>query len=205
MMLKLTMIRHGKTEGNSLGRYIGVTDEPLLEEERRELQGLAFDYAEAVYSSPMKRCLETAAILFPDLEPVVIPELAECDFGRFEGKTYQELYEDPAYREWVESGEIEAFPGGERRADFQERCIRGFEKIIADAVRRRKNSIALIVHGGTIMSILDAYGFPGQSYNDWYVGNGEGYQVRLNPDLFTEQNDSEREIIVDRKIIRDER
>ena len=31
-MIKIAMIRHGKTYGNTLGRYIGVTDEPLCED-----------------------------------------------------------------------------------------------------------------------------------------------------------------------------
>lgn len=34
-MIKIAMIRHGKTYGNTLGRYIGVTDEPLCEEGKK--------------------------------------------------------------------------------------------------------------------------------------------------------------------------
>ena len=37
-MIKIAMIRHGKTYGNTLGRYIGVTDEPLCEEGKKELE-----------------------------------------------------------------------------------------------------------------------------------------------------------------------
>ena len=203
-MLKITLIRHGKTEGNSLGRYIGVTDEPLLPEETKVLARLDFPRVEAVYTSPMRRCRQTAEILFPHHTPVVVPELAECDFGEFEGKTYQELIGDPVYRQWVESGEIAAFPGGEKRADFQERCLKGLGTVIADAVKRRKTAIAMVVHGGTIMSILDAYGFPAQEYNQWYAANGEGFQVRLAPEDFLDDAAAERTIIVDRKIVRTE-
>ena len=46
---------------------------------------------EAIYVSPLKRCVQTAAILFPE-EPVhIIEELSECDFGEFENKNYKEL------------------------------------------------------------------------------------------------------------------
>jgi alpha-ribazole phosphatase len=199
-MLKITMIRHGKTKGNSLGKYIGITDEPLLEEEREALMALEFPAVEEVYSSPMKRCIETANILFDNLEPVVVEDLSQCDFGKFEGKTYQELLNDPEYKNWVGSGEITSFPGGENRGQFQERSIRGFEEVIRDAAKKRLSHIAMVVHGGTIMSILDAYGFPPRPYIEWTADTGEGYQIRLNAAAFL--NTSNRQIIVDRKIVR---
>ena len=40
-MKELYLIRHGKTYGNTLGRYIGTTDEPLCEEGREALQAIA--------------------------------------------------------------------------------------------------------------------------------------------------------------------
>ncbi len=199
-MLKITMLRHGKTEGNAKGRYIGITDEPILDEEKEALLKISFPRVQAVYVSPMKRCIQTAKILFPESGIVVIDELAECDFGRFEGKTYQELIGDPVYKLWVESGEIIAFPEGENRADFQARCLRGFDKTVADTIENKYTNIAMIVHGGTIMSILEAYGFPYQEYNKWYVRNGEGYRLRMTPETFTGDT---KEIIVDGKIVRE--
>ena len=198
-MLKITMLRHGKTDGNRKGRYIGVTDEPLLENEKKALKNIEFSTVETVYVSPMMRCRQTAEILYPQCKTVVIDELAECDFGRFEGKTYQELISDPVYQAWVESGEIVAFPEGEARAGFQERCLKGFEKVVADAAKKKFTNIAMVVHGGTIMSILEAYGFPHQENNKWYVSNGEGYRLRMMPEAFLE---GAGELIVDGKIVR---
>jgi alpha-ribazole phosphatase len=202
-MLKITLIRHGKTDGNTKGKFIGVTDEPLLEEEKEELAGLKFPRAEAVYSSPMKRCTETARILFPYEKAVIVPELAERDFGLFEGKTYKELTEEPEYRSWVGNQELISYPEGEELSEFQERCISGLEKIIDDAVKKKKTDIAVIAHGGTIMSILYAYGFPEQEYLEWMVKNAEGYRLRLSPEDFEDGADKKRrKIIVDGKIIR---
>ena len=62
-MIKIAMIRHGKTYGNTLGRYIGVTDEPLCEEGKKELEHKTMDTVELLFVSPLKRCLETADIL----------------------------------------------------------------------------------------------------------------------------------------------
>mgnify|MGYP002903883421 CR=1 FL=1 len=92
-MIKIAMIRHGKTYGNTLGRYIGVTDEPLCEEGKKELEQRTMDTVELLFVSPLKRCLETADILYPYAKQVKIPEFAECNFGEFENKNYQELKE----------------------------------------------------------------------------------------------------------------
>ena len=105
------MIRHGKTYGNTLGRYIGTTDEPLLPEEAADLQKYSLGSVDRVYASPRKRCLETAEILFPGQEITVVDEFAECDFGEFENKNYQELSGNPNYQKWVDSGGTMEFPG----------------------------------------------------------------------------------------------
>ena len=79
------------TEGNSHQRYIGVTDEPLCEEGRKLLEKFTYPAVQALFVSPLKRCRETASILFPKGEQRIVPLLAECDFGEFENKNYKEL------------------------------------------------------------------------------------------------------------------
>ena len=54
-MIKIAMIRHGKTYGNTLGRYIGVTDEPLCEEGKKELEQRTMDTVELLFVSTLKR------------------------------------------------------------------------------------------------------------------------------------------------------
>ena len=202
-MLKITLIRHGKTDGNTKGKFIGFTDEPLLDEEREALAALEFPTAQAVYCSPLKRCVDTAAILFPYEKAVIIPEIAERNFGLFEGKTYRELTTDPQYKKWINNGEIIGYPEGEDISEFNERCVAGLEKIIKDALAKKKKDIAIVTHGGPIMSILHMYGFPKQRYLEWTVGNGEGYRLRLSPEDFKDETGKkERKIIVDGKIIR---
>ena len=127
-MIKIAMIRHGKTYGNTLGRYIGVTDEPLCEEGKKELEQRTMDTVELLFVSPLKRCLETADILYPYAKQVKIPEFAECNFGEFENKNYQELKDNPKYQEWIDSMATLAFPGGESPQQFKDRCIAGFDQ-----------------------------------------------------------------------------
>lgn len=65
--MRVVLIRHSKTAGNLKGRYIGTTDEPLCEEGIRLLEGKTYPAAELVYVSPMKRCRETASLIYPTL------------------------------------------------------------------------------------------------------------------------------------------
>lgn len=190
-MAELYLIRHGKTYGNTLGRYIGTTDEELCEEGREALKRLKAgrDFAAArpdvVYASPLKRCVQTAEILFPEIPVKLVPDLRECDFGAFENKNYKELSGNAAYQAWIDSGGTLPFPGGESREAFQERCRKGFTEVLED-IRGRggQTCVALVVHGGTIMSILSAYPSPeksggGENFYRWQVKNGEGFRVRI--------------------------
>lgn len=180
-MTELFLIRHGKTYGNTLGRYIGTTDESLCAEGREALVRLREEAYGAlqpgiVYASPLKRCFETAQILFPGMSCTLVPELRECDFGEFESKNYQELSGNPAYQAWIDSGGTLPFPGGESRENFERRCREGFLKVLGE-LREKKGPAALVVHGGTIMSILSAYAEQKEDFYHWQVKNGEGFRA----------------------------
>ena len=62
-------------------------------------------------------------------------------------------------------------------ASFAARCVRAFERLRAQDFRE---DCALIVHGGTIMAIMERYALPKGGYFGYQVGNGEGFV--LNPD-----------------------
>ena len=123
--MQIVFIRHSMTAGNLERRYIGCrTDEPLCEagislaqQKTAEIRQ-TFPMPEVVLTSPMRRCVQTAEILFPDTPREIVYGLQECDFGDFEGKNYAELSGDPAYQAWIDSGGTLAFPGGESRAAF---------------------------------------------------------------------------------------
>ena len=154
-MLKIWLIRHGMTEGNRYQRYIGVTDEPLCEEGRELLGKFTYPKPQAVFVSPLKRCLETAAILFGDPKVRIIDQLAECDFGEFENKNYQELDGNEHYQSWIDSGGLLPFPGGESREEFKRRNVTGFQKAVNGCLRNGISLAALVVHGGTIMNVMN--------------------------------------------------
>ena len=179
------LIRHGETCGNKLKRYIGKrTDEPLTKEAEEMLKGLGYMCPEAVYASPMLRCTQTAGILFPGKTLNIIDELAECDFGEFENKNYMELDGNQNYQAWIDSGGLLPFPGGESREEFKKRNLKGFKKVVQSCIRKEIQSAALVVHGGTIMNIMEEYADENRSFYDWHVKNGRGYEVELDTGLW---------------------
>jgi len=176
--MKIRLIRHGKTLGNLEKRYIGKTDEPLCEIGIYELKRMQFTQSELLICSPMKRCTQTAEILFPKQQYTAFDSLRECDFGNFEGKNYHDLTEYAYYQMWIDSGGMLAFPNGELPADFRNRCAKGFKKIVGQY--SNKTSITFVVHGGTVMAILDQFSEPHRDYFDWHCENGHGYSCEWN-------------------------
>ena len=183
-MIRIWLIRHGMTEGNKAARYIGTTDEALCKEGIRFLKTLDYPLPEAVYASPLLRCLQTAEILFPKREKKVIRNFSECDFGDFENKNYQELSGNPDYQAWIDSGGTVAFPGGESREAFRQRSLDGFEEAVFDCIRNHTLFAAFVIHGGTIMNIMENYADCQKTFYDWHVKNGGGYEIELEPALW---------------------
>lgn len=171
--MRLIFIRHGKTTGNLEKRYVGRTDEPLCGEGITELKRGVYPGCGLVIASPMKRCTETAELLFPEREIIVCEALKECDFGDFEGKNYAELNGNPVYQQWIDSGGTLPFPNGEPPGAFRKRCAEAFGRLTQSGLLR--DPTAFVVHGGTIMAILEKYAFPKKEYFDFLVPNGGGY------------------------------
>ena len=178
-MIECYLYRHGKTKGNEEGRYLGRTDESLSEEGKKALREKRMPPAEAVFSSPKKRCQETAALFFPGQCRISVPDLRECDFGIFENKNWRELSGNPAYQKWIDSGGTLPFPGGESGEGFQKRCREAFLEVLAFCKREGIERAALVIHGGTIRSILSAWGEPARGFYDWNPKNGGGYRIRV--------------------------
>ncbi len=177
--MELIMIRHLATEGNRKRQYIGSTDEELDAESYRAPLP-SYPDVEIVIASPMKRCVQTARFLYPEKKILEWEEFRECDFGLFEGKTYEELKDLPEYRNWLDSGGRYAFPRGENMEVFRDRCERGMERLVRTLARMSCGRAAVVAHGGTIMALLSSYDPEGREFYRWQTPNGHGYQVYLD-------------------------
>lgn len=182
--VEIVFIRHGLTLANKEHRYLGKTDESLspegIEALRQEKAEKIYPEIDYLFASPMKRCIETADILYPGKVPILVPQWKEMDFGLFEGKNYQELNGDKQYQAWIDSGGTLPFPQGESRPCFLQRCSQGMYESV-DRYRELFTGgvkIGCVVHGGTIMALLST--FYGGEYFDYQVKNGRGYCCMLS-------------------------
>ncbi len=185
---KLYMIRPGLTAGNLDGRYIGSTDLPLCREGRDQLIHLAktreYPGVGRVYAPPLKRCTETAEILFPGHQPVEVPKLREYSFGAFENKTVADLKDSIAFKRWTDSGMRDAPMGGEDRTAFLNRCEEGFSWVLEDMMRERITSAALICHSGIMMNLLSQHGYPKMEPLKWKTKPGEGFTALVTASMW---------------------
>lgn len=187
--MEIILIRHGQTEGNRKNQYIGSTDETLCLEGKLRLQKAKragfYPPTKKVYASPMKRCLETAQILFPDVWPVLVPDLRERSFGRYEGKSYADLKDDEPYQAWVRSSGSIPFPDGEDEEEVKARTLRAFDAAVTELLSAKDLpqtgvAAAFVVHGGTIMTILsERLTRDRDSYFKYMSSNGDYFRLTL--------------------------
>ena len=185
--LKIHLIRHGATDANKQGLYIGCkTDMPLSPEGMNELIDMRreIDYPEIerLYSSPLLRAKQSAAVLYPNMPIYPVDNLKEYDFGDFEGKTAGELELDPRFAQWV-AGKIPT-PNGESNSDFVKRLCVGLQQIALDMLENDIEHSAVIMHGGAIMMLLGACGVPQAKPVEWSADSGQGYSLLVTPSLY---------------------
>ena len=167
----LKLYRHGASEPNLRKEYLGRRDcplapqgrEALLRRREKERQNLPLTL---LFSSPAKRCQETAAIYFPEFSPLLIQDFWERDFGSLEGKTWEEMKDNADYRSWIASSGQSAPFHMEPAEAFAARITAGFEKVLscidlslsvtqASEFRGSDSArFALFMHGGSIMELL---------------------------------------------------
>ncbi len=171
----VTLIRHGQIPANIDKKYIGKTNE-LLTDIGKEQAALAkeklaqeLDHVDKVFTSPLTRCIQTADILFPNMQKVVVEDFREMDFGIFEGKNANQMVDFKPYRDWVDSMCMDKIPEGESMQEFDDRCCGAFEEIIKSCTPT--NNIAIVVHGGTIMSIMGRFNDEGRQYFEYHLNN----------------------------------
>lgn len=152
----LIVLRHASTQYKDV--LIGRTDVPLSAEGKMEAERISKVLndmgIDRIYSSPMKRCLETAEFIY-SLSGIPIQtdeRLREVDFGDFERMSIKEaskLFPD----EWSERqrNKWESVPPkGESYKDAWERV----EAFIEEIKRKEKSKKILLVTHATLMKII---------------------------------------------------
>jgi broad specificity phosphatase PhoE len=158
--MRLILVRHGETDTNKARLALGRADVELNEHGRWQARRLATSLKDepiaAIYSSPLKRALDTAEPIASShgLQVQVDEGLIEMDIGQMEGLTFQQVGERyPHFLQLWLGGQAarEAMPGGERLLDVQERAWQAIERIHQ---RQGQGTVAAVTHNFVIITLL---------------------------------------------------
>jgi broad specificity phosphatase PhoE len=161
MTTTILLVRHGQTDSNVTGFYMGWFDENLNEAGYTQAHRLSSRLAglpiASVYTSPLRRAYITAAILAKPhkLDPKVLDDLSEIQLGDWQG-----LYADEIKRRWPElwrQSRIDpsglTMPNGESFRQVTERAVRAFETVVG----ANRGEQAVIVTHDAIVRVLVAH------------------------------------------------
>ncbi len=137
-----------------------------------------------VYVTPKQRTRETAAIYYPGVPQVEVPDLREMDFGAFEGRSAKEMEGDAAFREWVDGGCLGQCPDGESITSFCDRVTRAFTSVILSA--SAGIPLVFFVHSGTIQALCACLGEPRIPY--FQTKTAFGQRVNAVAEVWNTQN-----------------
>ncbi len=145
---RIFLVRHGDTEWSESGQHTSHTDLPLLPsgvEHARELapvlSGLEFA---RVLSSPLRRALETARFAGFGDRVELVSDLAEWNYGDYEGLTSSQIHAiDPDWDLWRDG-----CPGGESPTHVTTRV----DRLISDAVTA-DGDVLMFAHGHILRSV----------------------------------------------------
>lgn len=146
------LIRHGATTWSGDGRHTGRTDLDLTPEGTQEARAvgrrLAGRHFERVLTSPLRRARETCRLAGLGDRAEVRPDLAEWDYGDYEGRTTAAIRrERPGWLLWTDGA-----PGGEQASDVAKRAQR-----VVDEVRATHGDVAVFAHGHLLRVVASVW------------------------------------------------
>ena len=134
------LVRHGETDWNIEQRCQGFSDIPLNAKGRQQAEAIAKSLShtkiDALYSSTLKRAIETASIIakYHSASVQTTPDLRELNQGEFEGLTLTELIQNHSdfLEGWFRDPADVKIPNGESLREMQTRAWAKLEEIIAN-------------------------------------------------------------------------
>jgi len=157
-MIEIILARHGETDWNVSETFRGRVDMLLNEAGRKQAEMLGEylgqEQIDFIYSSPLKRAVETArAIAGPrKLEVNAVENLTDFHFGDWQGLSRSQVAEKypELYRDWLDTPEQVRIPGGESLEDVRNRAV----PFVEDAVMRCGEGRIVFVSHRVINKVL---------------------------------------------------
>jgi alpha-ribazole phosphatase len=152
--MDLTLIRHTKVNVEP-GICYGQTDVDLAQEFMTEFERLALKIGDTnydlVFSSPLQRCYLLAKFLFPEKEIITDIRLTEMNFGEWEGKQWDEIFETQEGKVFFNDFVNTKCPGGESYTDLINKVNEFYNEV--KSIHTGKNMV-IITHGGPIRAFM---------------------------------------------------
>ncbi len=185
---RISILRHGATEANEKGIYIGKTDFPLSEAGKNQLREMyethEYPKVQKVYTSPLERAVQSAEILFPDRELTEVDDLREMDFGVFEGLSAVDLVKLDSYKKWLKGGLDNPPPNGESLRSMMVRCYTALNAVILDMMSEEITHAGMVTHSGILMNMMSCFGLPKMKPMEFACGMGEGYEIMVTAQMW---------------------
>jgi len=181
-LLRILLVRHGQTEWNATGRFVGRSDIPLDATGRVQVHRLSQAYRDtrfiATYSSPSSRAMETARAFG---EPIPDADLLELHMGELDGldgATFATRHPELA-EAWRKDPSHLRLPSGETLAEAQTRGLRAIERIRAQ--HAGGGTVAVVSHQMLISATRCALaGHPLRRFRHYTLKNGAGIMLTWN-------------------------
>jgi alpha-ribazole phosphatase len=156
--------RHYKTNLNN-GTYLGQGRDPGIDKSITSYP--EHEPTSMVYSSPMRRCLETSKEIWKDRKITTDDRLLEFDYGHAEGLYYDQLVAHyPEMSAGWKKGKDPRFPGGENTTDVFGRFTSFLEHLSEVITNHQIGPISIFTHNGVLRCLLgEAFGL---DRKDWY-------------------------------------
>lgn len=174
---KAVFIRHQKTHMNEQGIFLGQKSDPsIIKPAQNEINNLVNYLKDTnpakIYSSPLKRCIETAELIKKSMgvhQIILHEDLIEIDYGEIDGKSYRDLKKNyPKIAEAWSKSQDPRFPGGENTSDVLARVNR-FLSVLSDEMGSDPQKYIIFTHNVFLRCLVGSqFGIP---KNRWHLIN----------------------------------
>lgn len=185
MEINIALIRSASTAYNEGNLLQGKTNEPVSEQGRafveKKLAQKAYPDATRVYTSPEKRCLETAAIIYRYIPATVAFGFEAFEYGKFECKSTRQLKKDREFADWLADNDNALTLNNQDENLYFAKINNQFNEIIKECSNETENNfIAIITHNIVIKSIIKQVCIPRFLYAQTPLTCGLGVVLRYN-------------------------
>lgn len=157
---KVILVRHGETEWNHEGRFLGQSNPGLNDNGRIQAQAIALQLSstniDVIFSSDLDRAVQTSEAIAQACKARIsmVPALREINFGAWEGLTFEEIAAryPVLWNEWLKDPFQVRIPDGETAEEVRCRVIQAWNCMVDNACTPK--TAVIVAHGGPLRLLI---------------------------------------------------